>query len=55
MRPFNIEITWVDYNPTLDIDIYKVTVYDQIKQKELTSWTTSAQNLGLTIAKYMNN
>ena len=53
MRPYNIKITWLDYNPTAEDDVYEVTILDADGQNVCTSWTTTGDNLGSTITKYM--
>ena len=54
MRPYHIEINWIDYNATIEQDIYEIIVYDKTKEQIITSWKCAACNTGLTISRYFN-
>lgn len=53
MRPYKMEITWIDYDSTNTDDVYRVDVYDNNKQIVITSWNTLGKSLGNTISIYM--
>lgn len=53
MRPYHIQIDWIDYNVTNEDDVYKVTVYDKDTTTVITSWTTTANGLPISLGKYL--
>lgn len=55
MRPYHIEITWIDYDTTNTDDMYRVDVYNIDKTAVITSWTALGHSLGNTINIYMGS
>lgn len=53
MRPYHIQIDWIDYNVTNEDDVYKVTIYDKAKTTVITSWATTANGLPVSLSKYL--
>ena len=53
MRPYAIEIRWVDYQPTIEDDMYEVKIWDNTHTFVVTSWQISGNSLGTSITKYM--
>ena len=52
MKPYKIEIIWIDYNPTNDDDMYEVNVYHQEKEL-IKTWTVTGTTLGSTLHEYL--
>ena len=52
MKPYKIEITWIDYNPTNDDDVYEVSVYYQ-GNEPVKTWTANGAVLGSTLHDYL--
>lgn len=55
MRPYHIEVSWIDYDTTNNDDVYEVRVYDNKKLHVISRWSTTGRSLGNTISIYMSN
>lgn len=53
MRPYHIEINWIDFNVTNEDDMYEVLIKDIHNNIVLTRWECTASALGTLISKYM--
>ena len=53
MRPYHIEITWLDYSTMNQDDVYRVDIYDVEAKNVICTWQTSGQSVGKTISEYM--
>lgn len=53
MRPFVIEVRWIDFSATLQDDVYEVVIKDQSGSAILTRWEITGDNVGNSITKYM--
>ena len=55
MRPYHIEVSWIDYDTTNNDDVYEVRVYDNKKLHVISHWSTIGRSLGNSISVYMGN
>lgn len=52
MKPYKIEINWIDYNPTNDDDVYEVNIYYE-GNEPVKTWTANASVLSSTLHNYL--
>lgn len=52
MTPYHIKIDWIDYNPTLDTDIYKISILTKDGQIMMEKETVK-HNVPIEIAKLL--
>ena len=54
MTPYHIRIDWVDFNPTIEDDMYEVTVLAADNKTVIATSTISKQSLPYELNKYLN-
>ena len=53
MSPYHITIDWVDYNTTLEEDMYQIKVWDASESIILIEQTVSKTKIAKTLDKYL--
>ena len=54
MRPYHIDISWIDYRTTILDDMYEVVVWNATHNQIITTWQISGSKLGSSITEYMS-
>lgn len=52
MSPYKIHIEWIDFNPTIEEDIYTVFIVTS-DDKPITQWDCTKSNIGKTLDTYL--